>query len=216
MAGRNGSAPIIALVASLARLTAEQVAWVLNCQAHGVPVLVGARLLKPLGNPAPIVRELAEWLIESFDAVPEEESFRIILAWSRSVRIQQGHIFKIWGHKEQIRMAAACATYQDFAKVAGDSRDSHLSPETPSHLARDHPSQEGRGASDGDPSPSSFVRAGFRDSRISNGACCTGESLDRFRWGSRSPRWSRRKERVPKGPPGTGTRASRGFSWPHH
>ena len=34
-----------------ARLTAEQVAWVLNCQPHDVPVLVVARLLKPLGNP---------------------------------------------------------------------------------------------------------------------------------------------------------------------
>lgn len=36
-----------------ARLTAEQVAWVLNCQGHDVPVLVAARLLKPLGNPMP-------------------------------------------------------------------------------------------------------------------------------------------------------------------
>jgi hypothetical protein len=35
-----------------ARLTTEQVAWVLNCQAHDVPVLVAARLLKPLGSPA--------------------------------------------------------------------------------------------------------------------------------------------------------------------
>ena len=35
-----------------ARLTAEQVAWVLNCQPHDVPILVAARLLKPLGNPA--------------------------------------------------------------------------------------------------------------------------------------------------------------------
>ena len=35
-----------------ARLTAEQAAWVLNCQAHDVPVLVSARLLKPLANPA--------------------------------------------------------------------------------------------------------------------------------------------------------------------
>ena len=34
-----------------ARLTAEQVAWVLNCQSHDVPVLVASRLLKPLGNP---------------------------------------------------------------------------------------------------------------------------------------------------------------------
>jgi hypothetical protein len=36
-----------------ARLTAEQAAWVLNCHAHDVPILVAARLLKPLGNPQP-------------------------------------------------------------------------------------------------------------------------------------------------------------------
>jgi hypothetical protein len=27
-------------------------AWFLNCQTHDVPILVAARLLKPLGNPA--------------------------------------------------------------------------------------------------------------------------------------------------------------------
>ena len=36
-----------------ARLTAEQAAWVLNCQAHDMPILVASRLLKPLGNPPP-------------------------------------------------------------------------------------------------------------------------------------------------------------------
>ena len=36
-----------------ARLTAEQAGWVLNCQPHDVPILVAARLLKPLGNPPP-------------------------------------------------------------------------------------------------------------------------------------------------------------------
>jgi hypothetical protein len=36
-----------------ARLTVKQAAWVLNCQPHDVPVLVAARLLKPLGNPPP-------------------------------------------------------------------------------------------------------------------------------------------------------------------
>lgn len=36
-----------------ARLSAEQAAWALGCQAHDVPVLVNARLLKPLGNPSP-------------------------------------------------------------------------------------------------------------------------------------------------------------------
>jgi len=35
-----------------ARLNVEQVAWVLGCQAHDVPILVSSRLLKPLGNPS--------------------------------------------------------------------------------------------------------------------------------------------------------------------
>lgn len=35
-----------------ARLTSEQAAWSLGCQAHDVPILVAAKLLKPLGNPA--------------------------------------------------------------------------------------------------------------------------------------------------------------------
>ncbi len=36
-----------------ARLTSEQASWVLNCQPHDVPVLVAAKLLKPLGSPPP-------------------------------------------------------------------------------------------------------------------------------------------------------------------
>ena len=34
------------------RLTAEQAAWVINCQPHDIPALVSAKLIKPLGNPA--------------------------------------------------------------------------------------------------------------------------------------------------------------------
>ena len=35
-----------------ARLTVEQVAFLLNCAVHDVPVLVAAKLLRPLGEPA--------------------------------------------------------------------------------------------------------------------------------------------------------------------
>jgi hypothetical protein len=64
-----------------ARLTAEQVAWVINCQPHDVPILVAARLLKPLGNPPPngikffAASELLElvkdraWLVKVTNAV---------------------------------------------------------------------------------------------------------------------------------------------------
>ena len=34
-----------------ARLRVEEVAWFLNCHPNDVPILVSARLLKPLGNP---------------------------------------------------------------------------------------------------------------------------------------------------------------------
>ncbi|MBM3877030.1 MAG: hypothetical protein FJ386_09965 [Verrucomicrobia bacterium] len=34
-----------------ARVNAEQVAWLIACQPHDVPVLVAGKLLKPLGNP---------------------------------------------------------------------------------------------------------------------------------------------------------------------
>lgn len=44
----------LSLVGQLpARLTGEQTGWVLNCQPHDIPALIAARLLKPLGNPAP-------------------------------------------------------------------------------------------------------------------------------------------------------------------
>jgi hypothetical protein len=36
-----------------ARLTAEQAAWVINCQPSDVRILIAAKLLKPLGNPPP-------------------------------------------------------------------------------------------------------------------------------------------------------------------
>lgn len=41
-----------------ARLDGAQVAWLLNCQPHDIPVLVRARLLKPLGTPPPNARKL--------------------------------------------------------------------------------------------------------------------------------------------------------------
>jgi hypothetical protein len=34
------------------RLPVEQTAWILNCASHDIPILVGVRLLKPLGKPA--------------------------------------------------------------------------------------------------------------------------------------------------------------------
>lgn len=51
---RDDQRQFLALAGQLpARLTVEQLAWVLGCQVHDVPILVSSRLLKPLGNPPP-------------------------------------------------------------------------------------------------------------------------------------------------------------------
>lgn len=77
-----------------ARLTAEQVAWILNCQPHDVPVLVVAKLLRPLGAPmansvkyfATIeILELAKdraWLGKATNAVAQH--------WKRKNRHKKG------------------------------------------------------------------------------------------------------------------------------
>jgi hypothetical protein len=72
----------LSLVGQLpARLTAEQTGWVLNCQPHDIPALVTARLIKPLGNPAPNaikfyctidileLRQDRSWLIKMTNAI---------------------------------------------------------------------------------------------------------------------------------------------------
>ena len=49
---RDDQHRFLALLGQLpVRLTVEQAGWVLNCQAHDIPILVSLRLLKPLGNP---------------------------------------------------------------------------------------------------------------------------------------------------------------------
>lgn len=64
-----------------ARLNVRQAAWLLNVQEHDIPVLVTAKLLKPLGNPGQNcvkyfatvqIRELAldaAWLAKATNAL---------------------------------------------------------------------------------------------------------------------------------------------------
>ena len=72
----------LALLGQLpARLTSEQAAWVLNCQPHDIPILVNARLIKPLGHPPQNgikyfataelekLRRNTQWLSRATDAV---------------------------------------------------------------------------------------------------------------------------------------------------
>jgi hypothetical protein len=79
-----------------ARLTAEQAAWALNCQPHDIPVLVVARLLKPLGNPPPMavkffaaleLLELAQdrtWLAKVTNALNQH--------WQKRNSVKKNHL----------------------------------------------------------------------------------------------------------------------------
>src|ERR1035438_9848012 len=96
-----------------ARLTAEQAAWVLNCQPHDMPILVAARLLKPLGNPPPNgikffaaaeVLELVKdrsWLVKVTNAVNQHWHTQNARKKSRSVNVAQN------GHSSTISLSMA-------------------------------------------------------------------------------------------------------------
>jgi hypothetical protein len=66
-----------------------------------------------------ILRELANWVLEEFKNHPADETFRIIIAWSKTVRDQQGHIFKVWGNLDQLREIANCETPEDCSARFG-------------------------------------------------------------------------------------------------
>ena len=97
-----------------ARVTAEQAAWVLNCQAHDVPILVSARLLKPLGSPqanavkffatADVLEAVKDraWLMRMTNAVSNHWRGQNERRKGRSANGEQN------GQPALVSMAAAC------------------------------------------------------------------------------------------------------------
>jgi|ERR1017187_9788556 hypothetical protein len=100
-----------------ARLTAEQAAWVLNCQPHDMPILVCSRLLKPLGNPpannikffvtADVLELMKDraWLIKVTNTINQH--------WRRqNSRKQSGPVNGLQnGHSSSIDLSAAAAAH---------------------------------------------------------------------------------------------------------
>lgn len=63
-----------------------------------------------------VLRELAEWACQEFQNNPPTESYRIVIAWNKSVREHQGHIVKIWCDLVRVREVAGCATPEDCSE----------------------------------------------------------------------------------------------------
>jgi hypothetical protein len=66
-----------------------------------------------------VFREVLQWAGHEFAHRPKEESYRIVVAWSRSVRKGQGHIFKVWLDHAGVCEAASIATPEECAARFG-------------------------------------------------------------------------------------------------
>jgi len=66
-----------------------------------------------------VLRELADWTSNHFVDRPSNESYRIVVAWSRRVRAGQGHIVKVWRDLAGIREVGAMRTPQEYTAQFG-------------------------------------------------------------------------------------------------
>jgi len=92
-----------------------------NLQCHDIGVCIAPRrdAATTLEYAWGVLRELAEWTCEEFQGHPTSETYRIVVAWSKSVREYQGHIVKIWCDLAGVREVAQCATPEDCSTRLG-------------------------------------------------------------------------------------------------
>jgi hypothetical protein len=64
-----------------------------------------------------VLRELTRWACEEFKDRPTTETYRIVVAWSKSVREHQGHIVKLRLDLAKVREVAGCATPTNVRRV---------------------------------------------------------------------------------------------------
>jgi hypothetical protein len=65
------------------------------------------------------LRELAQWVCEEFKDNPQNETYRIVVAWSKSVRPRQGHILKVWVDLAGVREIVAMSSPEQCAARFG-------------------------------------------------------------------------------------------------
>ena len=66
-----------------------------------------------------VLRALGAWACAEFADRPSGETYRIVVAWSKSVREHQGHIVKIWCDLARVREVAGCATPEECSERFG-------------------------------------------------------------------------------------------------
>ncbi len=63
------------------------------------------------------MRDLSTWVCKWAESHPAHLTYRVVIAWSKSVRSGQGHIFKVWANREEICKVAKYASYKDYAAL---------------------------------------------------------------------------------------------------
>lgn len=67
------------------------------------------------------VRELAKWLLDQSDDLSGHVRYQIVIGWSKTIRRQQGQIFKIFGDADRLRLILNCENYRQFSEIAPDN-----------------------------------------------------------------------------------------------
>lgn len=66
-----------------------------------------------------LVQDLAAWLLARAEEFPDGERFIVIVAWSKSVRPAQGHIFKAGGTALDLHRMITCLCFRDYELRSG-------------------------------------------------------------------------------------------------
>jgi hypothetical protein len=88
----------------------------LNCHGTQAAATITPRENEPqtLRDAWKLVQELASWLLQEGTSLPESERYEIIVGWSRSVRPQQGQIFKTGGTRGDLQRIVGSPTAESF------------------------------------------------------------------------------------------------------
>ena len=90
-------------------------------QCHDIGVCIAPRhdAQSTLEYAWAVLRELAEWACKEFKDHPTDETYRIVIAWSKSVRMHQGHIVKIWLDLAKVREVTGFVTPEECSARFG-------------------------------------------------------------------------------------------------
>jgi hypothetical protein len=95
--------------------------WLPHLNCHGTQASAtltpGESEMQTLQNAWAIVRNIAAFLLERRESLPESERYEIIVGWGRAVRPGQGQIYKTGGGAVELLKIVKAATHEDVTSL---------------------------------------------------------------------------------------------------